>query len=254
MRTAFQRRTRTRDLCPATDKYVFAEHVIDGETPGRIHPLDYRSLLVLRGAVELRHARGSRWYGPGQGWHAPPGAVYRIASIGAGPAAVIEAGSARGPTTQADPRQAASFGYQDLSGYTVGKPWGYEIWYTSNLTGPGYALKRIRMIAGHQSSLQSHQYKAETCYVIEGEATVLSGRTVPGDITAGIDTTRLTARVYRPGTGWTSPPGELHQVIARRDYTAIEVSAPELDDVIRWGDDTGPGHGRIAAEHDGSCR
>ena len=56
------------------------------------------------------------------------------------------------------------------------------------------------------------------------------------------------------GSGWSSPPGELHRVIARRDYTAIEVSTPELDDVIRWQDDTGRGHGRIESEHAGDGR
>ena len=51
-----------------------------------------------------------------------------------------------------------------------------------------------------------------------------------------------------------APPGELHRVIARCDYTAIEVSTPELDDVIRWQDDTGRGHGRIESEHTGTGR
>jgi quercetin dioxygenase-like cupin family protein len=243
---------RTRDLCPGTDRYVFAEHVIDGEIPARGHRLDYRSLLVLRGAVELRHAQGCRRYGVGQGWHAPPGAAYQIASIGVGPAVVIEAGSVRGQTAWADPGQAASFAYLALSQYTVSKPWGYEVLYTSNLTNPGYALKRITMTAGHQFSLQSHRFKAETSYVIEGEATVLSGLTAPDDITAVVDATQLAVKECRPGTSWTTPPGELHRVIAGSDCTAIEVSTPELDDVIRWQDDAGRDHGRIAAEHCGS--
>ncbi len=238
-----------KNLSPGVDRYIFVEHTIDGATAYRSHRRDYRSLLVLRGTVALQHARGGRTYGPGEGWHAPPGAVYRIAPIGAEPAVLIEAGSARGDTAEASPWQATSFTYADLSGYTVDKPWGYEVWYTRNITELGYALKRIHMTAGHQSSLQSHRHKAETNYVIEGEATVLSGLVAPEDITEAIELARLKTSVHRPGTGWSSPPGELHRVIARRDYTAIEVSTPELDDVIRWQDDTGRGHGRIESEH-----
>ncbi len=247
----------SRTLCPGVDRYEFVEHALDGATPYRSHPRDHRSFLVLRGVAMLEHAQGFRRYDPGEGWHAPPGAVYRMVSIGAEPALVIEAGTVRGDTVrgdtaQADPERAASFSYLELSGYTVDKPWGYEVWYTRNLTEPGYALKRIHMTAGHQSSLQSHRYKAETNYVIEGEATVLSGMTAPDDTSQAIDIGLLTTTVHRPGGGWSSPPGELHRVIAQRDYTAIEVSTPELDDVIRWQDDTGRGHGLIESEHAGS--
>jgi mannose-6-phosphate isomerase-like protein (cupin superfamily) len=241
-----------RDLSPGADRYIFVEHWLDGATFFRGHPRDHRSLLVVRGAVALEHARGRLRYSPGEGWHAPPGAVYRMAVIGAGPAVVIEAGTVLGETTEADPEHATSFDYLDLSGYTVDKPWGYEVWYTSNLAEPGYALKRIHMTAGHQSSLQSHRYKAETNYVVEGEATVLSGLTAPDDVTGPIEVSLLANAVHRAGSGWYSPPGELHRVIARRDYTAIEVSTPELDDVIRWQDDTGRSHGRIESEHAGT--
>jgi quercetin dioxygenase-like cupin family protein len=246
--------SQARDLTIGTDRYVFAEHALDGTAAYRAHPWDHRTVLVVSGTVELAHARGRQRYGPGEGWHAPAGAVYRMTDAGtepAEPAIVIEAGSAKGHTIEADPGRAASFDYLDLSRYTVDKPWGYEVWYTANLTNPDYALKRIHMTAGHQSSLQSHRYKAETNYVIEGEATVLSGLTAPDDLTRPIELDLLTTTVHQAGSGWTSPPGELHRVIARQDYTAIEISTPELDDVIRWQDDTGRGHGRIDSEHAG---
>jgi mannose-6-phosphate isomerase-like protein (cupin superfamily) len=137
----------------------------------------------------------------------------------------------------------------DLSDYTVNKPWGCEIWYTRNIPDVPYALKRIQMTAGHRSSLQSHRHKMETNYVIEGEATVLSGATAPEDLSAVIDVGELRTTLHRPRSGWTSPPGELHRVIAQTDYTSIEVSTPELDDVIRWQDDTDRGQGRIDSEH-----
>jgi hypothetical protein len=110
-------------------------------------------------------------------------------------------------------------------------------------------MKQIHMTQGNQSSLQSHQYKAETNYVIDGEATVLNGRIAPDDLHTRIDPDTLPRSVRGPLTGWTSAPRVLHRVIARSDYTSIEVSTPQLDDVIRWQDDTGRTNGRIDAEH-----
>lgn len=241
----------TKDLAPGVDRYVFLEHTVEGMAAARTPLEGARTFVVLRGTVELAHAGDHRRYQAGEGWHAPAGAVYGIGAAGTVPAVLIEAGSVRGGTTAG---RSGGGQLSDLSRYTVDKPWGDEIWYTENLDAPEYALKRIRMTAGHQSSLQSHRYKAETNYVVEGEATVLAGLAAPDDPGATVDVARLTTTVYGPGTGWSSPPGELHRVIARRDYTAIEVSTPELDDVVRWQDDTGRGHGRISTEHAGGQR
>jgi mannose-6-phosphate isomerase-like protein (cupin superfamily) len=237
--------------------YLFAEHtLLPGHvTAFRSHPRDHRSFVVLEGQVELQVPGGDGGTqatadaGLG-GWHAFPGSVYRIANAGPRPAVLLEAGSVLGETTEASgPHPRPQAPCVEVSDYTVTKPWGREVWYTHNVAGVPYALKRIQMNSGHQSSLQSHRYKAETNYVIAGEATVLSGATAPEDLNALIDISELTVTVHGPGSGWTSPPRELHRVIAHRDYTAIEVSTPELDDVIRWHDDTGRGHGRVSSEH-----
>jgi quercetin dioxygenase-like cupin family protein len=244
----------------ATGAYLFLEHTIDAghATPFRSHSRDHRSFVVIAGQVRLETPRGdgeteSRTYGYLDGWHALPGCVHRIANAGNEPAILIEAGSVLGETTEVTGSElrAVACSCPDVSDYTVNKPWGSEVWYTRNLPGVPYALKRIRMTEGHQSSMQSHQYKLETNYVIEGEATVLSGATAPEDLTATINLGSLTTTVHRRRSGWTNPPGELHRVIARTDYTSIEISTPELDDVIRWQDDTGRGHGLIASEHTG---
>lgn len=238
----------------AAGAYLFAEHTIDAgaATPFRSHARDHRSFVVIAGRVRVETPRGeSRTYGYLEGWHALPGCVHRIAGVDAEPAVLIEAGSVLGETAEGSELPAAACHCPDVSDYTVEKPWGGEVWYTRNLPDVPYALKRIRMTEGHQSSLQSHQYKLETNYVIEGEATVLSGANAPEDLRAVIDLGSLTTTVHRPRSGWTNPPGELHRVIARTDYTSIEVSTPELDDVVRWQDDTGRGHGLIASEHAG---
>ncbi|MCO5968405.1 cupin domain-containing protein [Actinoallomurus soli] len=258
--TRYGRISRLADQA-AAGAYLFAEHTIDpGQaTPFRTHARDHRTFVVIQGRVRLDTARDdgateSAVYDHLSGWHALPGCVYRIVGAGAGPAVVIEAGSVLGETREAtgpDIPDAVACRCPDVSDYTVHKPWGSEVWYTQNLPDVPYALKRIRMTEGHQSSLQSHRQKLETNYVIEGEATVLSGAMAPDDLTAVIDVGSLTTTVHRPRSGWTNPPGELHRVIARTDYTSIEISTPELDDVIRWQDDAGRGHGRIDSEHVG---
>jgi mannose-6-phosphate isomerase-like protein (cupin superfamily) len=245
--------------------YLFVEHTVEPHktAPFRCHPADHRSFLVIEGYVEPEFPLDTggadpQRYGYLEGWHALRGSVYRLRNPGGQPAVLLEAGSARGDTREMNEAQANAEaardrsvfdGFRPVDRYTVTKPWGFEIWYTQNLSDPPYAMKQIRMAAGHQSSLQSHRRKAETNYVIEGEATVLNGVTAPDDLDSVIEVGRLPVSVHGPRSGWSSAPRVLHRVIARCDYTSIEVSTPELDDVIRWQDDTGRRHGRIDSEH-----
>jgi quercetin dioxygenase-like cupin family protein len=245
---------QTRDLVEQEPPwpYLFVQHTLRPRqgTPWRSHATDQRSFVVIAGRARLDTAGTADTRGPLDGWHVPPGAVYRITNAGDEPLVVLEAGTADGETSERPgPGPGTGARVTPLADYTVRKPWGHEVWYTSNLDGVRYAVKQIHMTAGHQSSLQSHQYKAETNYVVDGEAIVLNGLLAPEDPATVIDPATL-PRVWRgPRTGWTSAPRVLHRVIARTDYTSIEVSTPELDDVIRWQDDTGRGSGRIDAEH-----
>jgi mannose-6-phosphate isomerase-like protein (cupin superfamily) len=234
---------RSRDLVDGLDerRYLFVEHRlgVGGELSPAAGHAGYRTFLVIDGRVRM----GGRDYWRLEGWHAAPGWAHAFRNDGDEPAAVLEAGAL---DNCAPPD---SGGILDLSDYTVTKPWGEETWYTQNLPEPGYALKRIQMRAGHRSSLQSHRRKAETNYVIEGRATVLGGSPAPDDPDAPVDAGGLAVTRHDTGTGWTSAPNILHRVVAETDYTAIEVSTPELDDVIRWADESGRSHGRIPSEH-----
>ena len=124
----------------------------------------------------------------------------------------------------------------DISSYRVEKPWGYEIWLELN---EHYAYKLIHMNAGNKSSLQSHEKKVETNYVIEGEAEVLL-ENLNGE---------MESRIYKAGQGWCVPLKTKHRVIARTDYTALECSTAHLNDCIRFEDDTGRKSGVISGEH-----
>jgi hypothetical protein len=240
----------TRDLVDMeTRRYVFLEHSL----PPAGQPLtvtvgtgSLRSFVVIRGQVRVRPAGGEATEYPGlAGWHAC-GVDFTMASTGPESAVVVEAGvDGISPGRSCFPARLSP-----LSDYRVAKPWGHEIWYTENGDRVPYALKQIHMTAGQRSSLQSHQLKAETNYVADGRVTVLNGTFAPADGSA-VDAAMIPRRAHAPRSSWTSVPGMLHRVIAETDYTSIEVSTPELDDVIRWADDTARGNGRIAAEHAG---
>ena len=123
-----------------------------------------------------------------------------------------------------------------LSEYKVDKPWGHERWMEIN---EFYAYKVIHMKKGNRSSLQWHEKKIEANYVIEGEAEVL------------LENSEGTLESFRfkAGEGWVVPVKRKHRVIAISDYTAVEVSTPHLDDVVRFQDDTGRKSGKIKDEH-----
>jgi len=125
-----------------------------------------------------------------------------------------------------------------LSTYKVDKPWGYELWLELN---EFYAYKLIHMKKGNRSSLQWHDKKVEANYVIDGEAKVLL------EDEEGV----LQQQTFKAGTGWVVPVKRKHRVIALTDYTALEVSTPHLDDVVRFQDDSDRPSGKINKEHSG---
>lgn len=124
-----------------------------------------------------------------------------------------------------------------LSQYRVEKPWGYELWLELN---EFYAYKLIHMKQGNRSSLQWHDKKIEANYVIEGEAEVLLEN----------ENGEIQSHTFKAGSGWVVPVRRKHRVVALTDYTALEVSTPHLDDVVRFQDDSGREDGKIDSEHE----
>jgi len=124
-----------------------------------------------------------------------------------------------------------------VSNYRVDKPWGYEIWLEINKY---YTYKIICMKKDSKCSLQSHEYKYETNFIIEGEAEVLLEN----------DRGELESKIFKAGTGWSTPIGKKHRVIAKTDYKALEVSTTHLNDVIRYEDDNNRISGKIKEEHE----
>ena len=136
----------------------------------------------------------------------------------------------------------------------VDKPWGHELWIAWFKNH--HVLKQIGMNAGNKSSLQLHENKLETNYLVEGEADVIDQFPIDTSLSeeemkAAVKNVNWTDYTERKKLGmyWTSKPGIVHRVIAASDYTAYETSTPELDDVIRLSDVKKRTSGRINEEH-----
>ncbi len=106
----------------------------------------------------------------------------------------------------------------------VDKPWGYEIiWAESEQ----YVGKILFVRAGQALSLQFHTVKDETVYVHEGKVQWEIGD--PG-------ATTLDVEVVGPGASFRIRPGTIHRMTAIEDTLMLEVSTPQLDDVVRLED------------------
>jgi mannose-6-phosphate isomerase len=105
----------------------------------------------------------------------------------------------------------------------VEKPWGHEIWWAET---PLYVGKLLHVDAGHALSLQLHREKDES-------SCVLSGRLL---LTRGPSAEELTTEEVGPGFAWRAEPGTVHSIEALEDSVVVEVSTPEVDDVVRLSD------------------
>jgi quercetin dioxygenase-like cupin family protein len=141
----------------------------------------------------------------------------------------------------------------------IKKPWGHELWIADGTTTP-YASKRILFKAGNRTSLQVHEYKIETNYVLSGTG-ILHLSKKPLNITQFLEFGMTTNQVEEyektfdvieltSGVVFNVTPGYVHRVIATTDLEFMETSTTELDDVIRLQDDAGRTHGRIIYEHE----
>jgi mannose-6-phosphate isomerase len=108
----------------------------------------------------------------------------------------------------------------------IDKPWGYELWWA--LTD-AYAGKILHIDAGHRLSLQFHESKDESAYLLSGRLRLIKGA----------DEDTLTSIELTAGDVWRNVPGEVHTLEAIEDCDVLEVSTPELDDVVRLSDSYG---------------
>ena len=105
----------------------------------------------------------------------------------------------------------------------IEKPWGYEIiWAESEK----YVGKFMYIKPGHRMSLQYHQVKEETIYVQTGNLRVWESE--DDEVFQDIE----------PGNTYHVKPGSVHRFGATKDRVhLIEISTPEIYDVVRLKDD-----------------
>lgn len=102
------------------------------------------------------------------------------------------------------------------------KPWGAE---TLLLSGQRLVMKRLVVQPRQRLSLQMHGHKEEVWYVVAG-----FGMAVLGEERVDL----------WPGSLLLIQPGQVHRLAAYDvPLEVIEVSTPELDDVMRLADDYG---------------
>jgi mannose-6-phosphate isomerase-like protein (cupin superfamily) len=107
----------------------------------------------------------------------------------------------------------------------VDKPWGHELWWAQT---DRYVGKVLHVKAGHKLSLQYHERKDETIYLWSGDLELVL------DEGEGLKTHRL-----RPGESYRVEPFTKHRMVALTDCDILEVSTPEVDDVVRLEDSYG---------------
>jgi mannose-6-phosphate isomerase-like protein (cupin superfamily) len=103
----------------------------------------------------------------------------------------------------------------------IDKPWGYEQIIELN---DKYCVKILLVDPGQRLSLQYHEVKTETMFCISGRGSlIINGTSYP----------------METGATHTIKPQDVHRLTASKgsELMVLELSSPELDDVIRIEDD-----------------
>ena len=107
---------------------------------------------------------------------------------------------------------------------TIEKPWGKEEILELN---DRYMLKRLTMNENCRCSLQYHNKKRETIYVLSGELRILQG----------MQKENLQSYVYKAGDVVTIEAKLLHRMEGIIKSVYLEASTPDTDDTVRIEDD-----------------
>ncbi|MEX2028482.1 MAG: cupin [Candidatus Curtissbacteria bacterium] len=108
----------------------------------------------------------------------------------------------------------------------IEKPWGWEIhWTPDNMP---YMGKILHLNAGARCSLQKHDQKLESWFIMSGRAKVIWDSEEGGEL---IETELV------EGQGYSCEVGQKHRLAGITDCDIIEVSTPEIGTTFRLEDD-----------------
>lgn len=107
----------------------------------------------------------------------------------------------------------------------IDKPWGYELhWVPADAP---YMGKILHIKEGARLSLQLHDEKQESWFLMNGKAAVIweneSGELIQTELC--------------PGEGYSTALGQRHRLVGLTDCDVVEVSTPELGTTWRLEDD-----------------
>jgi len=88
-------------------------------------------------------------------------------------------------------------------------------------------VKKLTMWKKHRCSLQFHNHKKETIYVLSGKLRIVSGP----------NQNNLKEKIYLAGDSITISPGTVHRMEGVEDSVYLEASTAEMNDVVRLVDD-----------------
>lgn len=116
----------------------------------------------------------------------------------------------------------------------VPKPWGREIWFADQKM---YAGKILEVTKGKRLSLQYHERKTETLYLLSGKMRLTFRELKSGEKHESAPITPSNEFIWEPGLAVHIPVRTIHRFEALEDSVLLEASTPDLTDVVRLQDD-----------------
>lgn len=107
----------------------------------------------------------------------------------------------------------------------VEKPWGYELHFVPE--DAPYMGKVLHIMGGKRLSLQVHDKKQESWYLLNGQVTMILENT-KGE---------LEEINMEKGVGYTTQISQKHRLVGIKDSDVLEVSTPEIGNTYRLEDD-----------------
>lgn len=107
----------------------------------------------------------------------------------------------------------------------IEKPWGYELIFTPETLS--YTGKILHITSGKRLSLQVHDKKQETQFLLRGECRLIIDNEKGELMSLQMETQK----------GYTIKAGQRHRLEAEIDCDVLEVSTPEVGTTYRLEDD-----------------
>ncbi len=107
----------------------------------------------------------------------------------------------------------------------VEKPWGYELHWVPE--DKPYMGKLLHIAAGKRLSMQVHDEKQESWFIVSGQ----------GKVVWENDNGERIETPLEPGKGYSTEVGQRHRLVGITDCDIIEVSTPEKGTTYRLEDD-----------------